>query len=89
MTLFADSLRVIVVMGLCLAWLLAFSHWVLNPYGPWGLTLGLLAFVGLGVAAWIAPFQSRSERTMIRAVGTVVGMVALLVGAFLLGLRDL
>ena len=83
------TLRVLSVLALCLAWLWLFFRWLTYPQSAGAAVLALLGFVGLGVAAWLAPIESRSERTTVRLVGTIIAIPALLADTVLvLALRE-
>lgn len=62
---------------LCAAWFYGIAQWLQHTNGAWATLVGLLGFVLLGVAAWIAPIVHRGLRITVRIFGTIIGGLAM------------
>jgi hypothetical protein len=80
----ARTIRFGLAILLYAAWAYGVVQWIGHPNGASAMLVGLIGFALFGVAAWIAPIEQRSLRTTIRAFGTIVGVVALALFAWLL-----
>ena len=80
----ARTIRFGLAILLYAAWAYGVVQWIGHPNGAQAMLIGLIGFTLFGVAAWIAPIEQRSLRVSIRVFGTIVGVLAVLLFAWLM-----
>jgi hypothetical protein len=84
------SFRIGLAATLLAAWAYSLANWMWHPNGVDNILFGLIGFVMLGSAMWMAPFSQRGVREGTLVLGTIVITVAaVLCALFVLLLRNL
>jgi len=77
------SLRFGLAAVLCAVWVWMTVQWSGYPNGAAATQLGLVGFAALGLAAWVTPIDWRVMRLVIRIFGTIIGVLAIALCAWL------